>query len=102
MKAVASPNVSSGPKPETKTASQPDSRIKPTASQSAAIRKLREKVANMPVPENLQRRTLKVGGVEREFFINVPAACKGKPAPVVFALHGGASSSGLAQHLKAD
>ncbi len=102
VKAVASPNVNSGPKPETKAESQPDSRIKPTASQSAAIRKLRERMANLPVPENLQRRTLKVGDREREFFINIPASVKGKPAPVVFALHGGASSSGLAQHLKVD
>lgn len=59
-------------------------------------------MANLPVPEHLTRRTLMVGGKEREFFINIPASCKGKPSPVVFALHGGASSSGLAQHLKVD
>ena len=89
-------------KPEPKSEATPDARKKPTASQSAAIRKLREKMANMPVPENLQRRTLKIGDKEREFFINIPASVKGKIAPVVFALHGGASSSGLAQHVKVD
>lgn len=71
-------------------------------SPGAAIRKLRDRMANMPVPENLTRRTVTVGGKQREFFINIPAKCKGKASPVVFALHGGASSSGLAMHLKAD
>lgn len=56
----------------------------------------------MPVPENLARRVLSIGGQEREFFINVPPQCQGRASPVVFALHGGASSSGLAQHLKTD
>jgi len=102
VKAAASTKVSSGPKPETKTENKTDSRIKPTASQSAAIRKLREKMSNMPVPENLTRRTIMIGDKDREFFINIPASVKGKPAPVVFALHGGASSSGLAQHVKVD
>jgi polyhydroxybutyrate depolymerase len=73
-----------------------------TAGQSAAVRQLRERVADMPVPENLTRRTLPVGGREREFFINVPPRCAGRPSPIVFVLHGGASSSGLAMHLKAD
>jgi len=73
-----------------------------TPEKSGAIRKLRSRMASMPVPENLTRRTLTVGGKEREFFINIPAKCKGKPSPVVFALHGGASSTGLAMHLKAD
>jgi polyhydroxybutyrate depolymerase len=101
---VAAPatETKSGPKPEAKSEATPDARKKPTASQSAAIRKLREKMANMPVPENLQRRTLKIGDKDREFFINIPASVKGNPAPVVFALHSGASSSGLAQHLKVD
>ena len=88
--------------PAAKPESRPDSRKIPTASQADAIRRLREKMADLPVPENLTRRTLTVGGQEREFFINVPASVKGKPAPVVFALHGGASSSGLAQHVKVD
>jgi len=100
--AAPATETKSEPKPEAKSEATPDARKKPTASQSAAFRKLREKMANMPVPENLQRRTLKVGDKEREFFINIPASVKGKIAPVVFALHGGASSSGLAQHLKVD
>lgn len=75
---------------------------KPTASQADAIRRLRSRTANMPVPDNLTRRTLTVGGREREFFIHIPATCNGKPSPVVFALHGGASSTGIAMHLKAD
>jgi polyhydroxybutyrate depolymerase len=73
-----------------------------TQEQSGAIRKMRERMANLPVPENLTRRTLTIGGKEREFFINIPAKCKGKPSPVIFALHGGASSTGLAEHLKVD
>ncbi len=97
-KSDAKPEVKSEPAPTAKA----DTRIKPTASQSAAIKKLREKMATMPVPENLTRRTIMVGDKEREFFINIPVSVKGKPAPVVFALHGGASSSGLAQHLKVD
>ena len=76
--------------------------IKPSASQMEAIRRLRERTESGPVPPNLERRSLRVGDMDREFFIHVPAAVKGKPAPVVFALHGGASSSGLAMHLKAD
>jgi polyhydroxybutyrate depolymerase len=71
-------------------------------SQSSAVRKLRDRVANMAVPENLTSRTVTVGGKEREFYLNIPAKCQGKPSPVVFALHGGASSSGLAMHLKTD
>jgi hypothetical protein len=35
------------------SASGQDTRIKPTTSQSSAVRKLREKMTNMPVPENL-------------------------------------------------
>ncbi len=56
----------------------------------------------LPVPANLERRTLKVGEVEREFFLHVPAAVKGKPAPAVFALHGGAANSGLQMDYKSD
>jgi polyhydroxybutyrate depolymerase len=82
--------------------SKPDTRRTPTPSQSDAIRKLRSRLAEMPVPENLQRRTVTVGKKEREYFIHIPSSVKGKPAPVVFALHGGATSTGLAMHLKAD
>jgi polyhydroxybutyrate depolymerase len=92
-------------KPSKASAAAPDpgdGRKKPTPQQAAAVRKLRDRMANIPVPENLTRRTLTIGGQEREFFINIPASCAGKPSPVVFALHGGASSSGLAQHLKVD
>jgi polyhydroxybutyrate depolymerase len=78
------------------------SQRRPTPAQADAVRRLRDRMADMPVPPNLVRRTLDVGGRKREFFINVPARAKGRPAPVVFALHGGASSSGLAMHLKAD
>jgi poly(3-hydroxybutyrate) depolymerase len=79
---------------------QQQRRISP--SQGDAIRKLRERMANMPVPENLTRRTVAVGGTERGFFINIPAECKGKASAVVFSLHGGASSSGLALHVNVD
>ena len=80
----------------------PSPRRTPTPGQSAAIRQIRSRIAEMPIPENLTRRTLTVGGREREFFINVPERCVGRPSPVVFVLHGGASSSGLAMHLKSD
>jgi len=93
------------PSAETKPAAAPDSgdgRKKPTPEQAAAVKRLRDRMANIPVPENLTRRTLTIGGKEREFFINIPESCAGKASPVVFALHGGASSSGLAQHLKVD
>ena len=76
--------------------------IKPSASQMEAIRRLRERTESGPVPPHLERRSLRVGDMDRECFIHVPAAVKVKPAPVVFALHGGASSSGLAMHFKAD
>jgi polyhydroxybutyrate depolymerase len=56
----------------------------------------------MPVPENLTRRTLDVEGKDREFFMNTPPAAKGKPSPTIFVLHGGATSTGLAMHLKTD
>ena len=92
------PSTSSDAYPQSKA----DTRRTPTSSQADAIRKLRSRLADMPAPENLTRRTLTVGGKEREFFINIPAKCKGKPSPVVFALHGGATSTGLAMHLKAD
>jgi len=49
-----------------------------------------------------QVRKILVGNTEREFFIHIPEAIKGRPSPVVFVLHGGASSSGLAMHLKTD
>lgn len=80
----------------------PDTRKEPTAGQLDAIQKLRSRLADMPVPRGLQRRTLMVGGKEREFFVHVPDKAKGRPAPVVFALHGGATSTGLAMHLKTD
>lgn len=72
------------------------------AGQVESIRRLREKTANGPVPKGLQKKTVTVGNEEREFFINVPEKVKGKPSPVVFVLHGGASNSGLAMHLKTD
>ncbi len=92
----------SAPATEVKPDSKKDERKSLTASQSDAIRKLRSRLADLPVPEKLQRRALNVGGKEREFFIHVPASAKGKPSPVMFALHGGASSTGLAMHLKTD
>ncbi len=70
--------------------------------QREALRKMRERTENGPVPAGLERRTIQVGQTEREYFINIPLACQGKPSPVVFVLHGGASSSGIAMHLKTD
>lgn len=104
ISAVKSPPVPAAVvnQPETKPGPEKDERKSPTSSQSDAIRKLRSRLAEMPVPDKLQRRTLDVGGKEREFFIHIPDKAKGKPAPVVFALHGGATSSGLAMHLKTD
>lgn|GEM_PF-3596287 len=69
-------------------------------SQGSAGCRLRVRTANMPVPRDLTRRTLKVGETERELFVHIPDTCRGKAAPVVFALHGGSASSGLAMHLK--
>ena len=42
----------------------------PMAETRAKIEAQRRKIAAVPVPANLQRRTLKVGPVEREFFIH--------------------------------
>jgi len=77
-------------------------RIQPTREQAEAIRRLRERVAAMPVPEGLERRTIRVGDREREYFLHVPPKVAGRPAPTVFALHGGAANSGLQMHLKVD
>jgi len=79
----------------------------PKASPSAlndALKKRQAQAQNvkLPLPANLERRTLRVGDVEREFFLHVPDAVKGRPAPVVFALHGGAANSGLQMHYKSD
>ena len=59
-------------------------------------------LARLRLPANLERRTVKVGEVEREYFIHIPDAVKGKAAPVLFALHGGASNSGLQMDYKVD
>ncbi|HEX2463201.1 MAG TPA: hypothetical protein VHR17_01170 [Thermoanaerobaculia bacterium] len=53
-------------------------------------------------PKRLERRTIEAGGREREFFVFVPESAKGKPSPVVFALHGAGANSGLSQHWKSD
>jgi polyhydroxybutyrate depolymerase len=79
-----------------------DQRKTPTAGQRDAIRRLQQRTENGPVPPGLERRKIQVGNTEREFFIHIPEAIKGKPSPVLFVLHGGASSSGLAMHLKTD
>ncbi len=79
-----------------------DLRASPTPGQRDAIRRLRERTENGPVPAGLERRKIRVGNIEREFFINIPNSAKGNPSPAVFVLHGGASSSGLAMHLKTD
>jgi polyhydroxybutyrate depolymerase len=69
-----------------------------------ALRQRQTKNATMklPLPANLERRTLKVGDAEREYFIHIPESVRGKPAPLIFALHGGASNSGLQMHYKVD
>lgn len=74
----------------------------PSAETRARIEAQRKRIAAVPVPASLERRTLKVGEVEREFFIHIPESCRRKASPVVFALHGGSASSGLAMHLKVD
>ena len=79
-----------------------DERIRPPREQADRVRRLRERVADMPVPQGLERRTIRVCAVDREYFLHVPATVAGKPAPVVFALHGGAANSGLQMHLKVD
>lgn len=66
------------------------------------VQQMRSTLSSVAVPKNLERRTIKVGTHEREYFIHIPDKVKGQPAPVVFALHGGASSTGLAMHFKAD
>jgi hypothetical protein len=58
-----------------------DGRKRLSLSQAGAIQKLRSRLADMPAPENLTRRTLAIGGREREFFIHIPASRKGKSAP---------------------
>lgn len=47
VEAAATAKVSSGPAPETKTEDKTDSRIRPTASQSADIRKFHERMSSM-------------------------------------------------------
>jgi polyhydroxybutyrate depolymerase len=79
-----------------------DSRKTPTAGQREAIRRLRQRTENGPVPAGLVQRKIQVGAVEREFFMNIPSSIAGIPSPVIFVLHGGASSSGIAMHLKTD
>jgi len=79
-----------------------DLRKMPTTGQRDAIRRLRERTENGPLPPGLERRKIRVGNTEHEFFINIPDSVKGKPSPVIFVLHGGASNSGLAMHLKTD
>ena len=79
-----------------------ESRKQINPRQREAIRKLRERTENGPVPPGLDRRKIQVGQIEREYFINIPQSCQGKPSPVVFVLHGGATSSGIAMHLKTD
>lgn len=91
-------NPKDHPKPEAKA----DDKKKVDPKQAEAIRALRSRLNEMKTPDGLEKRTIKVGDKEREYFIHIPPAVKGKPAPVVFALHGGASSSGLAQYLKVD
>jgi polyhydroxybutyrate depolymerase len=87
------------PKPEAKAE---DQRRKLDPKQADAIRKLRSRMSGMKTPDGLEKRTIKVGEKDREYFIHVPPTVKGKPAPVMFALHGGASSSGLSQYMKVD
>jgi len=48
--------------------------------------------ANPRLMEGLERRTLSVGGVERVYYVHLPAGLRGS-APVVFALHGGAGTA---------
>lgn len=107
----SAPAEQSGPAAEPIRAAQPDDqaavprddgRRKLDPQQAGAIRKLRQRLGEMEVPERLERRTIRVGETEREYFIYVPPSLAGRPAPVVFALHGGATSTGLAMHLKVD
>jgi polyhydroxybutyrate depolymerase len=79
---------------------EPRKQINPR--QREAVRKLRERTENGSVPTGLERRKIQVGKTEREYFINIPQSCQDKPSPVVFVLHGGATSSGIAMHLKTD
>ena len=41
----------------------------------------------------LQQQTLSVGGLERSYYIYVPASAAGKPAPMVMAFHGGGGNA---------
>lgn len=80
-------------------ARQPDAR---SLEQTLRQRQPRNAAVNLPLPSNLTRRAITVGGSEREFFLHVPDEVRGRPAAVVFALHGGASNSGLQMHYKVD
>jgi poly(3-hydroxybutyrate) depolymerase len=59
-------------------------------------------MGELKTPEHLDRREIEAGARTREYFLFVPNLLKGTPAPVVFALHGGAANSGLQMHYKAD
>jgi hypothetical protein len=69
-----------------------DQRKPPSSGQRDAIRRLRDRTENGPVPPGLERRKIRIGNVEREFFIHIPDAINGKPSPVVFVQHEGAST----------
>jgi polyhydroxybutyrate depolymerase len=75
---------------------------RPNFGQNGSIRPLRERSEKGAVPTALERRTLSVSQSEGEFFIHIPESMCGTPAPVVFVLHGGAASSGLAMNRKTD
>lgn len=69
-------------------------RIRPARQRAEAVRRLRSRVAEMPVPDGLERRTIRAGNLEREYFLDVPGTVVERPAPTMFALHGGAENSG--------
>ena len=79
-----------------------ESRKQINPRQRDAIRKMRERTENGPVPAGLEQCKIQVGETEREYFINIPPSCQDKPSPIVIVLHGGATSSGIAMHLKTD
>ena len=104
----ATPKTNEKPKLETKSQADPEKNPKGddkrtiTPEQAAEVEKLRSRLSEMKIPDGLEKRTIKVGDNEHEYFIYIPTSVKGKLALVVFALHGGASSTGLAMHAKAD
>ena len=86
-RSVFGPAAAAQPRPSPTAESNPPPRKRQPSASSA------RKWRTCPCRRISRAARIMVGDKEREFFINIPASVKGKPAPVVFALHGGARAA---------